>query len=223
MNNILETMGGFLSSLAGNLMYFVYGLVILLVGYIIARVVRGVSHKGVSFLWDKGIGALNSRKLVSKEIAEVLGNVFRALPKLAFFAIMLITVSMVAQHFGLTSIVAGVGVIISFIPKAIVAGLILLLAVLTGDYVSKNFGFIGTIARYAILAFGAVLAVNQLGIDVSFLTDNVNTIVQALAWGVAGAFAIGAGVASQDTFKSIIEGAYANKGKIIESIKNSVK
>ncbi len=201
---------------------FVAFLVILLVGWIIAYAVQ----KGVTLLLRKlgferfseraGLTRLEHRMGMRMDTAGILG-------KIAFWFIFLIFLIPAANSLGLVTISNILNTIVDYLPNVFVAVLVLflgtLLAVFAGDLARGatrasrvgNPNVIGSIVRWAIIAFAAMIALEQLRIAPSLITALFTAIVAGLALAFGLAFGLGGREAAQRWFARNESALLANR------------
>lgn len=181
-------------------------LVILAVGLIIAMLVS----KALTFLLRKvgfdrmaeriGLTRFNQRMGVTLDPAGVLGRV-------VFWFIVLIFLVPAADALGLPAVSNILNTLVAYIPNVFVAILVLFLGTLLATFVadivrgataSANLGspriFAG-IARWAIIGFAALVALEQLKIT----PDLINELFGAMVAAVAIAFGLAFGLGGQET------------------------
>ncbi|GAC1350657.1 MAG: hypothetical protein NVSMB27_35250 [Ktedonobacteraceae bacterium] len=181
-------------------------LLILLVGYIIAKVVS----KAVTFLLRKigfdnlanriGLSRLEQNMGVRLDPAGVLGTI-------VFWFIFLVFLVPATNALGLTAVSGILNTMIAYIPNVFVAILVLFLGTLAATFVADivrgatasakvgNPNLFANIARYAIIGFAALIALEQLQIAPALL----NIFFTAIVGAVALAFALAFGLGGQDT------------------------
>ncbi len=177
-------------------------LVILLVGWIVATAVS----KALTFLLRKvgfdrmanriGLTRLEQRMGISLDAAGVLG-------KIVYWFLFLIFLVPAVDALGLTSVSAILGSVIAYIPNVFVAILVLFLGTLAATFVadivrgataSANVGnpnIFANIARYAIMGFVALIALEQLQIAPALINELFGAIVAAAALAFGLAFGLG--------------------------------
>ncbi|HTK09799.1 MAG TPA: hypothetical protein VL485_21685 [Ktedonobacteraceae bacterium] len=187
---------------------FVGFLVILLVGWIIAQLVNkaltAVLHKvGFERLADRaGMSRLEQQTGVPMDAAGILG-------KVAFWFIFLIFLVTAIDALGLAGVSNMLNQIVSYLPNVFVAILILfvgmLAATVVGDLVRAAIAntrmgspnVFANIARYAILGFAVLIALEQLQIAPSLINILFMAVVGAIALATGLAFGLG----GQDTVR----------------------
>ena len=177
-------------------------LLILLVGYIIAKVVS----KAVTFLLRKvgfdnlanriGLARLEQNMGIRLDPAGVLGTI-------VFWFIFLVFLVPATNALGLTAVSGILNTLIAYIPNVFVAILVLFLGTLASTFVadivrgataSANIGnpnLFANIARYAIIGFAALIALEQLQIAPALLNILFTAIVGAAALAAGLAFGLG--------------------------------
>jgi hypothetical protein len=177
-------------------------LVILIVGLIVASVVS----RAVTFLLRKvgfdrlanriGLSRFEQRMGVSLDPAGVLG-------KIVYWFLLLIFLIPAADALGLPTVSNILNTLVAYIPNVFVAILVLFLGTLAGTFVadivrgavaSANFGnpnLFANIARWAIIAFAALVALEQLQITPTLINELFGAIVAALAIAFGLAFGLG--------------------------------
>src|SRR5713226_7911685 len=174
-------------------------LLILLVGYIIASLVS----KAVTFLLSKigfdnmanriGLTRMEQRMGVKLDPAGVLG-------KIVFWFLFLVFLVPATNALGLTAVSGILNTLIAYIPNVFVAILVLFLGTLAATFVADivrgatatanigNPNLFANIARYAIMGFAALIALEQLQIAPALLNILFTAIVgaAAIAFGLGG-------------------------------------
>jgi len=185
---------------------FIGFLVILLVGWIIASVVsRGLTMLlrkiGFDRLSDRiGLTRLEQRMGVRMDTAGILG-------KIVYWFILLIFLVPAADALGIPTVSAVLSGLVAYIPNVFVAILVLFLGTLLATFVADivrgatataNIGnptiFAG-IARWAIIGFAALVALEQLQIAPAL----INLLFTAIVGAVALAFGLAFGLGGRET------------------------
>jgi hypothetical protein len=176
-------------------------IVILLAGWLIARMVRsgGVRlAQRLNDLFDRRFGPERARYLrVSNTGIKLLGNV-------TFWVIILFFVTAATRALGLDAFSTWLDRVVAYLPTLLAGALIilvgLLISTLARDLTSATIAsaglphadLFGRGAHAAILVMALVLGINQIGIDVTLLVALIAILVGAIAGSLALAFAIGA-------------------------------
>jgi mechanosensitive ion channel-like protein len=177
-------------------------LVILIVGLIIAALVA----KAVTFLLRKvgfdrmsdriGLTRFEQRMGVKMDTAGILG-------KIVYWFIVLIFLVPAADALGVPAVSNILNELVGYIPNVFVAILVLFLGALAGTVVadlvrgtvaSANIGnpnILASIARWAIIGFAALIALEQLNIAPSLINELFGATVAAVAIAFGLAFGLG--------------------------------
>ena len=204
-----------LSNFLGFLPQLVGAILVLVIGWIIAGLLAGLIEgvlKRVGFeraAESTGISGFvrqsGSDWTVSKVVAEIVKWFIR-----------LIAIQAAASILGMDQISEIINSILLWLPNLVVALAIIVIGALLARFVAgivrgatSEMGFgnpdlIANIARYAILGFAVIAAVDQLGIAETV----VNTLFTMIVAAVALAFALAFGLGGQQTAARITEGWY---------------
>jgi small-conductance mechanosensitive channel len=205
----LQNLLGFLPALIGAIVVLILGWI---VAGLLARLVEGVL-KTVGFeraAQSTGIEGFIQRAgsgwTASKIVAEIVKWFIR-----------LIAIQAAASILGLNQISAAINAVLLWLPNLVVALVILVVAALIANFVAgivrgaageMQLGspeLLANIARYAIISFAVIAAINQLGI--------APTVVNTLLIGAVGAVALAVGLAfglgGRDVASRIAEGWYS--------------
>ena len=183
--------------------------VIVLVGYLIARFVRGLIESflnGVGFdgLPDKlGLSYLSPKK-GSASLSSIVGTV-------VMIVIYLLTAQQAFETLRLTQLAALTDQVVRYVPQLVVAIIILVAALSLGAYAGglvskamqggKYVGLAAGATKYSIIFLGTSMALTQLGVGEQI----VLAVVTAILGGTALALGLAFGLGGKDKAKSIIE------------------
>lgn len=195
LSNALNLMLTFIPRLIGF-------LVILLVGWLIAMLVS----KALTLLLRKvgfdrmseriGLTRFEQRMGVKMDSAGILG-------KIVFWFILLIFLVPAADALGVPAVSNILNQLVAYIPNVFVAILVLFLGALAGTVLADlvrgaaasarigNPNLFANIARFAIIGFAALIALEQLQIAPALLNELFGAIVAAAAIAVGLAFGLG--------------------------------
>ena len=187
-------------------------LVILLIGWLVATAIS----KAVTFLLRKvgfdriatriGLTRLEESMGMKMDAAAILGRI-------VYWFIFLIFLVPAVDALGLTTVSALLGQVIGYIPNVFVAIVVLFLGTLAATFVADlvrgatssarvgNPNIFANIARYAILGFVALIALEQLQIAPALL----NILFTAIVGGAALAFGLAFGLGGQQTAHRYLE------------------
>lgn len=199
---------GFLPALIGAILILVLGWVISgLLASLVERVLKGVGFEhaanqtGINgFLAKSGSGWT-----ASKAVAEIVKWFIR-----------LVAIQAAAQILGMERVGDIINAILLWLPNLVFALVIIVIGALIGKFVAGavrasttemglgNPELLAGVARYAIIAFAVVAAVDQLGIAETV----VNTLFILIVAALALAFGISFGLGGQSVAGEVIQGWY---------------
>lgn len=205
-----------LSNFLGFLPALIGAILILVLGWIISGILAGLIEKGLQAVGfekasqNSGIAGFiqqsGSGWTASKVVAEIVKWFIR-----------LVAIQAAASILGMGQIMAIINSILLFLPNVIVALAIIVLGAFIAKFVSgivrgtvSEMGFgnpdlIANIARYAIIAFAVIAAVDQIGIAETV----VNTMFIGTVAALALAFGLAFGLGGQQTAAQMTQGWYA--------------
>lgn len=209
LTTALQNFLGFLPQLIG-------AILVLIIGWIVAGLIAGLVERALGAVGferaaqSTGISGFVQRSgsdwTASKIVAEIVKWFIR-----------LIAIQAAASILGMPQITAIINSILLFLPNLVVALVIIVVGALIASFVAgivrgstaemgfANPALLGGIARYAIIVFAVIAAVNQLGIAATV----VNTLFIGVVAAVAAAFALAFGLGGRDVAAQITQGWYA--------------
>ncbi|MDD3725638.1 MAG: hypothetical protein PHI44_00340 [Candidatus Ratteibacteria bacterium] len=187
-------------------------LIIFIIGWIVAKFIRLIVTKFFKFLQvdklseDVGLKTMLEKGNITKEVSDLIGMA-------VYWITMLVVIFIAAQFAGVNIPSSAVDGLLAFIPKFILGLLIFLFSLFLGNFFSGivrtsagNIGIqkasiLGKLTQIAIVVFGTVIALQQIGIAAEFIGNVFIIILAAFAFGLALAFALGA----KDIIKESLE------------------
>jgi hypothetical protein len=195
------------------------GLLILLVGYVVAKILAGVTRALLSRIgYDRflaKIGLVDSSE--SRVGTRWTGSAVYAL-------VMLAAVMQAARAWNLQMVALGVAALIAYVPHLIGAAVIFAAALYFGDWVRGRMArgegarlgqkpLVASAVRAAVLALGAFMALRELQIAPEIVTIAFTVTLAAIALAAALAFGLGSrNVAGQMTQQWVDRQAAAGNG-----------
>ena len=203
----------------GALPALIGALLILVIGYIIAKVLQGVVTRVLQSMgfegWMEsgGVKQFFERSQTRQTPLSILG-------KLVFWLVFFIAITMAVDTLGISAISDVLAQFIAYIPQIIAAILILVLATLLANFVAgivrgaTGSELAGSIAQYGIIVFAAFAALTQLGIAEELIAPTF----LILLGGVALAAAIAFGLGGQGVAKRLVEDGYDKSGEVRQQV-----
>lgn len=215
----LQNLLGFLPALIG-------AIIILILGWIIAGIVAGLVERGLKAVgFERAAEGTGIAGFIQQAGSEWTAS--RVIAEIVKWFIRLIALQAAASVLGLEQISEVINAVLLWLPNLVVALVIIVVAALIANFVAgivrgataemgfTTPGLLANIARYAIIVFAAVAAVNQLGI--------AETVVNTLFIGLVGAVALAAGLAfglgGRDVAARITDGWYTKGQEASQRIK----
>ena len=208
-----------LGSILGALPALLGAVLILVIGFIIAKVLQGIATKALQaagfegWMEQGGIKQFFDRSQTQQTPLSILG-------KLVFWLVFFIAITMAVDTLGISAISDVLAQFIAYIPQIIAAILILVLATLLANFVAgivrgaTGSNIAGSVAQYGIIVFAAFAALTQLGIAEELIAPTFLILLGSVALAAALAFGLG----GQNVASRIVEDGYQKSGEAREQI-----
>ncbi len=218
LNIFMQSTQGALEMIMAFVPKFLASIVILLIGWIVAKIIQKLANKFLDLL---GINKLSTKAGIENFLvsAGFPGNLSWVFSRILFWTILLIFVLPVSDIMGFTFFANMVNDALAYIPNIFLAMLVLLVGswaakilsgMIRGSSIRLGMEYseaLGTIVNIGILIITFVIALTQLKIDATILGNILLLVIGAFAIGLAIALGLGA----RDLVKNIISGVYLNK------------
>jgi Mechanosensitive ion channel, conserved TM helix len=211
-NTIIDPINATLVQLAAYLPAILGALVILIVGWIIAKIIQRGVINGLSLLrLDAAAEHAGLTTFLRK--GEIKENASDLVGKLVYWLIMLIVLVTAVNALGLTTASELLDKVFMYLPNVIAAVFVIILGTFLAAIVSgivmttaanaglKQSKMLSDISRYAIVVFAGIIALDQLGIATDLLVSTFSIFVA----GAALAFAIAVGLGAKDKVAEFID------------------
>ena len=199
---LLDSLKGVWEGFIGFLPTLIAALIVFIVGWLIAIFVAKLINKLIKIIkLDSLLAKIGFEKVLSKAKLRLdSGKFFEELVK--WFLIIVFLMAAV-DILGLTQVTLFLQSILYYIPSVVVAAIVLLAAAIIAKFMYKlvkastdaaglhSASAIAGIVKWAILIFGFVIALTQLGIATTLIQTIVMGIIAMIA--VAGGLAFGLG------------------------------
>jgi len=176
-------------------------VIVLVIGWLTARLLRAIIVRLV-----RGLDRLWHKLIVRKELAEVQNRYppTKVIGEISFWLIILFFASMAADILGLTVFVSWISQVVSFFPLLIAGAVIIVAGIIISSLVrdlvasaastagAAQAELLGRITQVVILITAIVIGVDQVGIDITFLSIIAAILLSTTLGAVAIAFALGA-------------------------------
>ncbi|QMW01626.1 mechanosensitive ion channel family protein [Spirosoma foliorum] len=218
--NLINQFVEFVPRIFGSMLILLIGIgVARLTAYIIQRVLGRVG-------FDKIGNRLNEISIIKQLKTEI--KLSEIIAKVLYYYILLMFITAATETLGVAAITEMVSSLVNFIPKLVVAAIMLQVGVLLADTlrgavvsVCQSFNIasgrlLSMIVFVFFLTITIISALGQAGINTELLESSFNLIIG----GVIFAFAIGYGIASRDLMANILSSFYTKnkykEGQIIQ-------
>src|ERR687889_894186 len=220
MQAVTQSLSDGLGAILGALPTLIGALIILVIGFIIAKVLQGITTKVLESMgfqgWMEqgGIKQFFERSQTTQTPLSILG-------KLVFWLVFFIAITMAVDTLGISAISDVLAQFIAYIPQIIAAILILVLATLLANFVAgivrgaTGSNVIGSVAQYGIIVFAAFAALTQLGIAPELIAPTFLILLGAVALAAAIAFGWGGRNVAQEG----VEGYYERRDEAKQQIR----
>src|SRR5215208_44762 len=219
MQAVTQSLSDGLGAIVGALPALIGALLILVVGFIIAKVLQGIVTRVLQSMgfqgWMEsgGIKQFFDRSQTQQTPLSILG-------KLVFWLVFFIAITMAVDTLGISAISDVLAQFIAYIPQIIAAILILVLATLLANFVAgivrgaTGSNVIGSVVQYGIVVFAAFAALTQLGIAPELIAPTFLILLGAVALAAAIAFGLG----GQGVAQKIVEDGYEKRDEVKQQI-----
>ncbi|HFA48815.1 MAG TPA: mechanosensitive ion channel [Bacteroidetes bacterium] len=220
--SILKIVQEVLMKFASALPNVIGAIVILVIGWLIAKIISKALQKVFETIKIDRFGdKLNETEFATKANFKVKVSTF--LSKLIYYVFMLVVVMMATDVLGMPVVSSMVSDLISYLPRLLSAIVLFVLGIYLAEFIKNivlaactalaipSAKIIATFVFYLIFLTLTISAMAQASIDTALITSNLTVILG----GVILAFSIGYGFASRDTMANFIASFYSkNKVKV---------
>ncbi|HZA54171.1 MAG TPA: hypothetical protein VE616_07975 [Candidatus Udaeobacter sp.] len=206
-----ESMGLLVQKLTVFLPNILGALALLIVGWLLARVSRFACGRLISgldsLLRRHGMERLLIRVGLERPASDLIGGIVYWLVFLVFFAA-------ATETLGLPVVATWLGGVSTYLPRVLVAGLILLAGLLAGSIARDALAtaataagiaygaLLGKIVFVSILLIAIITGIDQIGIESRFLTATITIVMASIVGAAALAFGLGARTAVSNIIAS---------------------
>lgn len=215
MENSLNLVRELLISMVATLPKLLGCIIILITGYIVAKIVATIVKTTVSRIGiDKFGEKLGDIEFIQKNNIKI--KISSILSKILYFFIFLIFIVAATDVLGMPALSDLFKNMLNYIPNVVVALVMLMIGVLVADALRKGIettgkslgipsaSLLANAFFYFILINFMMAALGQLNIDTKFIESNILIAVG----GISLAFAIGYGLASKNILSNLVSGFY---------------
>lgn len=220
LNKILEILTEQLYGLLDVLPSILKALVVFLIGLMIARILRNLIRRLIKLIGlDRFAEKINQVDMIRQSGAEI--KISNLLSGLVYYFVVLVFTMTAIEALGMAMISNLLSDFINYIPNAITAFVMLLIGLFLADLLKKIIqttcqslnikagNIIANVIFYFIFLNVVLIALRQANMQTEFMENNITVILA----GVAGAFALGYGMASRPIMSNMLSSFY-NRGRL---------
>jgi len=203
-NNPLFDLNGMLKQLEEIIFHFLpkfaLAIVIFLIGYVIARIIRALINKFINRM-----ERLTSNRVLQQRLQQMSTDPsVRLISNLLYWIIIIFFLTAATEVLGLPIITNWLGGLVTYLPNILIATLLIFTGVIGGrilkDLISTaitkagaTFGeMFGQFAYYIVITIAILIAITQIGVDLAILIGIIDIVLAAILFGAAIAFGFGA-------------------------------
>lgn len=208
-DSLWEAAWPFVPKLAGAAVLIVLG----------ALVAKGLAMVTERILKGFGLNKVKRNKAVSDTLktAGLDVDYVSAAGRTVFWVVIVVFAMAAAEVLELTALREVIGALLAYLPNVLAAAIVLTVTVAGGrivrDLVNAALGrvqlaysgVVGTVTQWAIVVFGTLIALNQLGLNTTILTANISIIVAGFALAFGLAFGLGGRDAAADFINDVVK------------------
>lgn len=217
----LNTLQQLFTDLIGFLPNLLGAILILLIGWIVARIIAKVLQRVLKAIKvDRLAEKLNDIEMVAKSNIDIKPSLF--LSKLIYYVLMFIFFIAATDALGMEAVSDLMSNILNnFLPNALAGIIVFIIGIIAADFLKKVVktacdslaipasNLIANVVFYFIFLNVLIVTLAQIGIDTSFMETNLSVILS----GIVLAFSIGYGLASKPVMSNYLASFYS-KGRV---------
>jgi hypothetical protein len=226
-DTLVQSFNDALSDLVAAVPTILGALIILLIGWIVGRLVGGVVTRllataNADHLFARYAGSIYGEEPGATKPSQYLGILARWLIYLVFFLA-------AANFLGWSQVSILLNEFLAWLPNLIVAVIIVLAAPVLGRILRtaieasgegmglSNTALLGRVAEFAVVAFGVIVALYQVGIA----SDLVNILFIGVVGAMALAFGLAFGFGARDVAAEMSRSWYARSAEVATKIQEA--
>lgn len=219
--NIQQSLGDILRRIIEFLPQLIGALVILLIGYLVAKGVGNLVRRALQQVrFDRAIHNTSAGNVVGR----MVDSPSRFVGKVAYWLIFLLAISLAVTALNLPALNQILNAIYAYVPNVIAAVIIFLIASAisagTAKFVQRVMGrtatakLISTVVPTITMSLAVFMILNQLGIAKDIVNILFTAIVGAAALGFALAFGLGGRETARQVLEQAVDSARANSDQM---------
>lgn len=218
VNVLINSLNQFMVTIASFLPNLVSALVLILIGKFLAGFSEQMTMKLLQLLGIKKLSEVGQVNQTLKK-SGIQTTVSEFIGKTIYWIIFIVFLTAAADILGLTVVVETLNSLIAYVPKVLAAVIVFVITIAAARFVrglleatleqinARYKGLLGAITEGLIIFFGVILAISQLGIDITVITTNLNIIIA----GIVATIVVSFGLGSRMIMTNLIAGYYAKQ------------
>jgi len=204
----LQKIGGYLPQVLG-------AIIVLVIGWLGAKMLRGLTSKvlrvcGLVELSQKiKFNDMLAKIGISSSLDQIIGG-------LIYYMVLLIVLISASEILGFTVVLNTLNTLIAYLPHVLGAFLILIIALYLAKVIKEGIvsassnlniayaGALSSVLEILIVGFGIVMALTELGLDMTIFTANITIIIA----GIVLAMALSIGLGSRSIMSNVLARYY---------------
>jgi len=224
LKNLNQILFDFKVSFLAFLPKFIFALIVFLIGYLIARLVQFLTKRFI-----KGTNRFITNEKIKKHLQRKhleQSSVF--IGKTLYWIIIIIFITISSEIMGIPVVTAWLSGIVQYLPNIFAAVIIVFIGIIGGRITADIIlsatiksgisygGVLSKIAQYTILLITILIAIDQIGIDITLVTIEISIILASLLFGAALSFGLGAKTSVSNILASYYIHSTYQEGNIIK-------
>lgn len=214
----MGTIQHFWANIASNTPKVIGGILLLILGWLIAKFLSRMVKKVFSSKKLAGLTKTFDESSVISAV-EMDINLATVLSRFVYWVVMILFLVIVSDNMGWSAVSEEIGSLFRYLPKLFIATIIFVIGMYIADVIrqllkaslnSISFGggtFVSNVVYYIIMILITITALNQAGVETTLISSNLSIIIGC----VLLAFAIGFGLASRDVIRKMLFSYYSHQ------------
>ena len=224
LKNLNQILFDFKVSFLAFLPKFIFALIVFLIGYLIARLVQFLTKRFI-----KGTNRFITNERIKKHLQRKhLEQSSAFIGKTLYWIIIIIFITISSEIMGIPVVTAWLSGIVQYLPNIFAAVIIVFIGIIGGRITADIIlsatiksgisygGVLSRIAQYTILLITILIAIDQIGIDITLVTIEISIILASLLFGAALSFGLGAKTSVSNILASFYIHSTYQEGNIIK-------
>ncbi|MGA1826013.1 MAG: mechanosensitive ion channel family protein [bacterium] len=209
--SVLQKLGEYVPNLFG-------AIIIIIIGFIAAKILRGLTRKALRVFGITALGERVKFNLFLKK-AGITKGLDDIMASLVYYMTLLIFLVSASEILGIKIVLDTLNTFITYLPHVLGAFIILVFTLFVAKFIKEtctsalsnlNIGYPGIVGSFfeiLVIGFGILIALNELGFDMSIFTANITILVA----GAVSSIALSVGLGSKSIMANILARYYINQ------------